>query len=443
MISRGLSRFAELPRHLRFSLAGFVFLVVLFGVTQAFLIGSAARPPLVDDEGAYLPAAQRLAERDRTSLLPGTLPFDHRPPLAGSTFAFVIEHFAPARSAALLTIRKVQIGVLLVILGLVYTTALALRYGPFASLASAVLFAFSTYFWIYAHTAHSEILHAFFASLALLALVLYARRRRAYLLFLGGVALGLSLLVRGSLQPFCLGLVVWLVLEAYVEEAGQPRAARLRRASLAALPLVGGLFLAVGPQLARNVAEGHGPAISANSWRNIEFGLRRASLLDAGPEEALSWKEAKRTYHDGGRSLRDRETAAKRRTLAYVAEQGLPRVVVRQVVKVFQRFVWPAPLSETPRVAERFSRFGRALLEAGRVPGRIVWYAVLLVGFIGAFTGLRRGPEKRLLALYVLSYLVGFLLVPTTRLVVPLIPALCLAVPSALWLLPKRERLSP
>ena len=79
MLERRWSRLFALPRPLRFSLAALILLLVCVGVTHLSLLGGQGMPKLLDDEGAYLPVAQRLAARHHTSVLPGTLPFLHRP----------------------------------------------------------------------------------------------------------------------------------------------------------------------------------------------------------------------------------------------------------------------------------------------------------------------------------------------------------------------------
>jgi hypothetical protein len=412
----------------KWSLAALLLLIVVVGTAQAALMKRPAKVLLLDDEGAYLPTAQRLAARKHSpSFLPGTLPFEHRPPLAPVVFAYAAEG-ARGGPAALQSIRKLNLACFLVLLGLTYATSAALGLGPRWSLLGPSLLALSGYFWSYLHTAHSELIHSVFLGVALLSLVRFGRRRRLAHLSVCGFFLGLALLTRGSLQPFVLALVPFVAVDAYLAErsAKSPLRGRWFLPTASALALLLGLGLSAGPQLFANWMHGKGARISANTWRNLEFGLQRSAPGDPPGFPALRWKDANRSYAQGGRGLLAREEASKLRTLQYLRTHDVGTLVLRQVRKVVARFVDPEPLLDSSRLPSRIGGLDARGLELLRSTSRIAWYGVLVFGFAGVLVSLSTGFGFRVLALFLVAFLLGFLLVPTSRLFMPAVPVLCL-----------------
>jgi hypothetical protein len=422
------ARFRSWPTAWKWSLGALFLLIVLVGTAQGALMKRPAKVLLLDDEGAYLPTAQRLAARRHSpSFLPGKLPLEHRPPLAPVVFAYAAEG-SRGDVAALQSIRKLNLACFLVLLGLTYATSAALGFGPRWSLVGPGLLALAGYFWSYLHTAHSELLHSVFLGVALLSLVRFGRRRRLGYLAVCGFSLGLALLTRGSLQPFVLALLPFVAVEAYLAEhraEPHPRG-RWFLPAASALALLLGLGLSAGPQLFANWVHGKGARISTNTWRNLEFGLRRSAPGDPPGFPALRWRHATRSYVQGGRGLLAREEASKGRTLKYLRTHDVGTLISRQVRKVVARFVNPEPLLDSPRLLSRLGGLNARGVEVLRSTSRITWYGLLVFGFAGALVSVRASFGFRVLGLFLLAFLLGFLLVPTSRLFMPAVPVLCL-----------------
>lgn len=417
-------------------------LVTVVWIGQAALLGRPARLSQIDDEGAYLPPARAQAARKHLpSLLPGKLPFDHRPPFATAVFAHVVDG-ARNDVAALQSVRRFNLACFLVLLVLTYATSVVLGYGPKWSLLGPGLLALSGYFWGYLHSAHSELLHSVFLGAALLAALWFGRRWRLRYLALCGFFLGFALLTRGSLQPFVLSLVPFVAVEAYLarrKSEGVPLR-RLLFPAAAALALLLGLGLSAGPQLLVNWSNGKGARISANTWRNLEFGLRRSAPGDPPGFPALRWKEAKRVYHQGARGLLAREEASKKRTLKYLEQHGAGTLLFRQLKKLGHRMLDLEPILESPRLWARFGNLGDGGVWWLRAISRLAWYGVLVFGAAGAVMGALLGFGGRVLLLFLATFLFGFMLVPTSRLFIPALPVLCLTAPACVRALTDRIR---
>lgn len=435
-------RFQAWPTAWKWSLGALLLLVTLVWIGQAALLGRPARLSQIDDEGAYLPPARAQAARKHLpSLLPGKLPFDHRPPFATAVFAHVVDG-ARNDVSALQSIRRFNLACFLVLLVLTYATSVVLGYGPKWSLLAPGLLALSGYFWGYLHSAHSELLHSVFLGVALLAALWFGRRFRVRYLALCGFFLGFALLTRGSLQPFVLALVPFVAVEAYFARRSS-ESVPIRRFLFpvaAAFALVLGLGVSAGPQLWVNSEKGKGARISANTWRNLEFGLRRAAPGDPPGFPSLRWKEAKRVYHQGARGIMAREAASKKRTLKYLEQHGVGTLAWRQVKKLGYRLLDLEPILESPRLWARFGKWGDGGAWWLRAISRVTWYGVLVFGAVGAVMGAGLGFGGRVLLLFLATFTFGFMLVPTSRLFIPALPVLCLTAPACVRALTDRIR---
>ena len=413
-------------------------LLLAVGGLHALVYLGQPDPTLSGDENHYFALARQDAALGERSLLPGALRFEARPEL----FSRVLANLVPAGADERAAVRRasvLHIALLLALLGLTCAQARALGLGPVGSVAAAALLGFFPWFGFYVHALWPEILHAFLFGVALLGILVWFRRPRWWALALSGVFLGYALFAKGALDTF---LPVAVVYVGFATARATPERSLLGRRWLAGVA-AGGLLLVstlavIGPQLAANAAAGHGARLASNRWWNLELGLRGRVEGLRPPGDPGDWpakRDITRRHRRAGEDWVEREQKARARTLRHLDTVGALPALGYQVQKLLHLILREGSVFEDS-LAEKRLRWGEpppAPALALRLPARIHWYALWLLGPAGLALTVRRGPGWRLLALFTGFYAAAVLAVPIlVRMLMPLVPILCLFAGAAI-----------
>ncbi len=433
-------------------------LVVLVGVAglHAFVIANEPTPTLFEDEPHYAEYAFADAAGGETSLLPGHLRFDQRPELISRLWANLVRTTDleplrrvewPARvsfedrvrvvglrdEGALLQRRArwVNLGLLLALVLLTHAQARAIGLGRRAALAAALGLGVFPWFGFYVHTLWAELLHAALVGVTFLGVFVHLSSRRRWPLVPAGLALGVALLAKGTMNPFLPVLAGVLFGSEWLRTRGRPTAARLGRALVAPALLLASMLIVVVPQLLANQRDGHGLRIAGNRWKNLEMGIVLEPRERQSDDERAERAHLHQLYMEAGETYEEREAFAEERTLAFVRERGFASVAVQQARKL------ALLLFDTPSFFERAldERWGDAApgwLRALRLPGRALWTVLLLAGGTGAVCFFRRSPAFLVLALFTAYFAAAALVIPyKLRFLMPLVPVLALLAAAA------------
>jgi hypothetical protein len=377
----------------------------------------APAPRFWGDEGHYALLAQADAREGRTSLLPGTLGFEHRPIFGVRVCAL----FVPRLFAGVTLLNTLLLS--LVVL-LTCAAGRMLDLSPPAALAAAALLGAFPWLGFHVHSLWPEILHAFFFALVLCGLLAFLRGGSAAWLALAGVASAYALFTKGSLAPFVPFFAVFVALAGARRASEVPPGARALRALAPAAVYAMSVLAVVAPQLVHNARAGYGPHLAANRWWNLEVGLATGETVD----------DVNQRYWASSPDPLERERLARERTLAHVREVGAGQLLAAQARKL-AALVFRKP-SELEASLHREARWGDPpprWLAALELPARALWYALLLLGTLGLALRAARSSGWLLLALFALGYLTALLFVPVKpRFALPLVPVLCLAAGAAL-----------
>ncbi|MAB79831.1 MAG: hypothetical protein CMJ89_10810 [Planctomycetes bacterium] len=431
-------------RPTRRELFGLGVLLACLGLLHLVFRGLQPEPRVWGDETHYWAFATQEAFEGRTGFLPGTFGFDHRPQLATRVFAqFADSRGIPAQpqemvaSAAKLVLRVglFQIPLLLLALTAVYATARTLGLSSRGGLASVLFLGLLPQVGFHVHSLWPELLHLCLASLGLLGLIFYLQAKRLYALALAGLALGLALFSKGSLQVFLPLIPPALFLSAWRDEkfvapdaSLASRARRGARSAIPALVFLAPLALVLVPQILANARAGHGARLSANRWWNLELGLT-LNTEDFKGEGAARFEplvEKSLAYFAAADQPAERERLARERTLRYVREH-LPSVLWDQLEQTLQLFFFSeSSLEQSLSFRGRWGATPPAWMNALATFGRGLWFLMLAMALYGLHRAWSR-PGWRLLSLFGLSFLAGLFLVSVKfRFLLPIVPVLCL-----------------
>lgn len=240
--------------------------------------------------------------------------FTHRPPLyvlfMGTIYYFEGRDFEAVRMA------QAVVGALIAALTFVMGRQFANRW---VGLAAAIIVAQYSFLIEFVTRLMSETLFVFLM-MAALALLLWARNGRLWLLFAASVVLGLANLTRPVLLlPFLLFLVIWLWFIP-----------GFRRRPLAALVVLGlGLLLTIGPVVVRNY-QFHGKLvlISSNSGFTFYHGIDRTDGL-TDP----AFLRSKEEIQDLGLGELEEQALFRQIAIQYLQRypQDIPRILSTQV----------------------------------------------------------------------------------------------------------------
>ena len=396
-------------------------------------------PRVWGDELHYWAFATHEASEGRTSLLPGTLGFDHRPQLATRVFAlFADDQGIPTQprearvSAAKLLQRVSALHICLFCLALaaVYATARTLGLAPPACFASLLFLGFLPQIGFHVHSLWPETLHLWLSSAALLGLVWHLRTGSLYALPPAALAFGFALLAKGSLLPVLVVVVPLLFFEGLRRHGGLPRGPRLGRAILASALFVLPLSAVLVPQLVENRRAGHGAVLAANRWWNLELGLTLGAedLRGEGEERFRALAETSMRYFQAAEEPHEREALARERTLDYLQEHP-GAVLSDQLVQSLQVIGAPSSYAQSLSFRQRWGARPPGWMGAvGRLEW--LWSPLVLLAVVGAGVAVatRRGdPCWRLLLGFSAAYAAGLYLVPFKfRFLLPLVPVLAL-----------------
>lgn len=381
-------------------------------------------PNLFGDEAQfYLQTAAEDDHAGRHSLLPGTLDFDHRLRLPSRLFANL--RVDGDYAATFRRVEALFITLIVLTAGLVWAQARLLGLGPWTSAGAGALATLFPAQAFHAHAFWPEVPHAFLLSLALIGILAYLRGRSVGWLLAGGVSMGFALLMKSVLQGFLPIVLLFLVIHALRDRqsAGQGIAFRLAAPGF----FVVGVVLVIGPQLLKNVSDGHGARLSANRWWNLELGLtplprisqlRVEQGLASGtvkPEEVrwLPLMKSTLEYMGAAKGPLERERLARKRTLSYLQERGAFGALRDQVAKFWRTVVFDASCLEQSALERgRWGKPGPAWLVALQRPARFLWWGLLLTATVGFFLSARRSAGWFLVGLLLLYISGTVLLIP-------------------------------
>ena len=387
----------------------------------------AAQPPpqLWGDEGHYFGYAHLDALEGRTGLLPGGLRFDHRPELearVGALFAErvtseaeLVQRASELQSRHLERMSLVHLALFLATVATLYGAARWLGLGAFGAFSASALYAFCPAVAFHVHTLWSEVLHGFLFSVVVLGWAGYARRRRTAWLLLSGAAAGYALLAKGVLNPFVPIATAFLAVDAWRQAAGARPLRRLLRGLGAASAFLLPLLLVVVPQLQQNAAAGHGWRLAANRWWNLELGLTipAETLASTNPERWKALQETSLAYFAAAEAPPERERLAHERTREFYRAQRLDTLLFHQAQKLFDLLVrGSSTFEQSLGFRERWGPAPPAWMRSAALPGRLLWYALLVLGLAGFIGRRTRDPAWVLLALFTLYFFTALLLVP-------------------------------
>jgi hypothetical protein len=293
------------------------------------------------------------------------------------------------------------------------------------------------------HSLWPEILHAVFFALALVLVLAHFRSGRVLWLAPAGLALGYALLTKGSIGGFLPLALLQIGVVAWRRGGGEERPRRLARALAPAGVLALAVLVVIGPQLARNHADGHGWRLSANRWWNLELGLTLPDAEEApGGERWGPTLETSVAYFQAAQSPEERERLAKERTLAHLRATPLPRILLDQTRKLVSLVLrGDSCLEQSLTYRERWGPSPPGWLRALEPLGRVEWTALWVLGLAGLALCARRDAGWTFLALFAAFFLAALFLAPVkVRFALPLVPVLCLSSAAALEALGRRLR---
>lgn len=400
---------------------GLLALLTLVGVVHGLIIWRSPAPVLFGDEGEYLQRAFEDAERGDTSLLPGRLRFDWRPELASRFYS----RFAGRYLSGADVLRRVSVahlGMLLAILALTYGQARWLGLRAASSLFACALLGGFPWLGFYVHALWPEILHAFATAVALFCLQGYFVSWRRAWLVPAGVALGYALFAKASLNLFVPVIAAYLGVASFAHfRSASPGASPWLRSAAAVAVLVATLSLVLGPQLVRNARAGNGLRLASNRWINLELGLMR----EAGPPERRG--EIYRRYQHAAGSRAEREERSRQRTLEYLRANPLSAIAAAQARKLALLLARKRSFLEFALYGERWGSDPPGWLPAVAWIGRGMWYAICVLGTLGALLVGLRSPGWGLLALLLAYFAAALFAIPLKpRFAMPAVPVLCL-----------------
>lgn len=398
------------------------------------------------DENTYARYAWLDADRGIASLLPGRLRLTHHPSLNSHVLSQLgpstrrfgprLQDDAPPASYALALVRDASaFYALLFTLTLLatYFAALGLGVGSgWAALAPGILLALPRVLF-HVHSIWSETLHMAFEVFFFASLFTWYRRRSVWWFCVAGLWLGLAVLTRQTLLYFVPVVLCWVAWSALAGTAGGgKRRGIITLAAMAALVL--GVATPVVPQVVRNRNAGMGAVLATNTWRNLEYGLRRRTDGDPPGLHTLSWKQSTKLYNRarGPRlhpdELANRELHAKRRTIAFLVPLPVGRVLHRQWQKL-----WPMLLRGNSQFAHavKARRWGHRtpLLRAVAEFDRRVWPAFVLLGLASSAALMFLRGGWTLIALFLAYYVLAYGAVPiNARVALQMAPALAITI---------------
>jgi len=436
-------------------------LLIVLTLLHLFVIEKQPDPRLWGDEAQYQEFGYLDAIAHDTSLLPGSLRFDHRPELNSRIYGLLYERdWRTVRS-----VEGFQLFLFLAVIAFTFFQARALGVGDAGALTSAALLGFFPWFGFHVHSLWPEVLHAFLFGGALFFLLAYLRHFDWRWLPASAVFLAYALFAKGVLVPFVPLIVIYLAVSTFFAFPLQPRRSRWLRALCCAGGYLALVSAIVAPQLINNARAGHGWRLSANRWWNLELGLTlpvdaglpvRGARMQNGPDGLQAWRhhqQASIRYGTAARALDKREELARERTLAFLDEQGVPSVIGRQFQKIWGLFLrGESSFEQSLTYRRRWGETPPLWLRWLRIPARALWYALQLLALAGLALVVSRlgrreedsdwpGPGWAFLTLFLGGFLLALLAVPIkVRVVMPLVPILCLFAGVAVQRLCDRRR---
>jgi len=408
-----------------------VWILIVLGV-HLFLRSQDVQPRLWGDEPMYAQNAVQDAQAGQTSLLPGRLPFRTRPEFSTRVLANLGPEQNLQASASLLNIL-----LLVLTLAMLYGQArlLGLR-APFALLASVLLGSFPWY-GFHVHSLWPEILHGALSSAVLLGVLAAMHQNQLRYLIGAGVLAAIALLTKGVLQPFVLLFALGAGFAFWRQARAAGSRAPWRRGLLASGLLLGSCLATLAPQWITNHGAGHGYRLAANRWWNLELGLL------ANPRQGRSVGKLQNAYFAASPRDEEREALAEERTWTYLEQAGLWTVLGDQSTK-FKRLLFEHE-SSLERSLGKMQRWGPeppAGLQTLASLGRLLWFALLTLGGLGAAWLWRRSLGWFLVSSAALGFCGAAFLIPLkVRFLMPMVPFLVLLASGLLQLV--RDRLRP
>jgi hypothetical protein len=411
-------------------------LLIAVGLGQLWAFDALDGRKPFGDENQY--AAQAFKHREGwRGLVPGNLPLVHRPALNGQVLALAVVEGSHGRRntggapGLLHRARYLYLCLFMITLIAVYAQGRLMGLVPGWAVLAAGLLACLPRVAFHVHSMWSETLHMALESMAFAFILAYFATRRTGWLAIAGVAFGYAMFARTTLNgfvPVTCALLFWHGLRG----GSQPRA--LRRAAAAAVPVLVFVILltaTVGPQLAANVHDGKGLRLSANVWRNLEWGFRSRV---PGEQSGLTWPEHKRLYQSSAseRPLLhathaiNLELHAKRRSLEFLDSRPWYWHAKRQVPKAVDR-LWNGESMLFRAVTEGFWRARAATLAPVLPFDRAMWRVLCLIGVVGCVVLGVRGWSYALHATFACYYAIAFCAAPVSaRVAIQVAPTLCL-----------------
>ena len=430
------------------SLLALAGIVGLWIAANLALSASFSEEEIYGDETAYAKHAWRSAHQGWTSLIPGNLSLTHHPSFHGHVLSQLGPEATedegrlrakqrPPKEYGITLVRRatlLNIGLVSLVVVALYVQGLLLGLGPALSLLPGLLLCCLPRLVFHVHAIWSETLHLFFETMFLTCVVVAYRMRRLWLLVPAGLCLGYAILTRSTLLFFA-PVAAGMTALVFVRRNTGPVHARLKRALAATATLSVFASLVVVPQLVANRGNGNGLRLATNTWRNVEYGLRRPAPGDDPQVRSVDWRAATKQYRRPGPPKLhpvkpiNRELHSRRRTFEFVASLPVSRHIVRQWRKLWMLLGGNPMLAHAVR-AERWGP-ASARLEPWVALDATYWRGLVILGLVGAALSSRQSAGHSLIATFVGYYLLAlFVASINVRVALQLVPALCLSVGS-------------
>lgn len=384
---------------------------------------------LQGDERLYRRVALTEAYSGPRGILPGEQEFDHRPMLITRLYANALVRDPakpPAYQDILAGVFWFKLTNLLTLAVLIYVATLIVSGGQVGGVIAAGLILFFPWLGFYVHALWPELMHAVLLTAGVLAIVAYLRFKQWVWLIPGGVSWGYALLLKGVLNSFLPVAILFILITALVRSKGF-WASRIGRSLLVTLAFAGPLYGTILPQWLTNAKAGYGYNISANRWRNIEWGVRMPVPGDPAPISAYTWDNAKQDYFSV-EGLQEREAAAQQRTMKFIHEIGYVKFITRQVRKFFALILSEPSFFET--ALGEWHRWGDQPPTLAKLvvwPGRMMWYGLWLFALIGIVVRIRNNLSVTFLGIFFLYYVAALHAIPVkVRFAMQLVPVLAI-----------------
>lgn len=435
-------------------------LVIVLGLHLAFIGATPGKTRLKDDETGYLYRAVLDLDENERGLLPGQFrPGLSQPQLISRVLSYFIPREAFDVRFPINAFRYFQIALLGGLLCTVYYLGILLGTSRTASALSALMVGLLPFFAFYVHTLWGDFIYGFLQMAILAATVLYGKTLRYRWLPVIAFFFVYAMMCRNAFGQFSIVILAYVFYSSYTGCEKDLRWQRLGEAAARTLLLGVLMFVPLIPQVLAYEKAGYGLRLSANTWQNIEYSVRRPTPFDpawlsnynyaalAETQERHPFFVAWDEYYAAGSLPQERESAAKIRFVEFCKLLPVHQILFRQLYKNFYEV--PLKVSAEYEQATWRNRWAPSILDTMKktMPlAKWTWRLFMVAGFFAFLFVLLKRPDKHwwIPLLFTGYYCSGVLLAGyVVRYFMPLVPLFGLFLGHVMDYVPLRKMDAP